>query len=239
MAATGRSIPSQVLNTCRQSFNNALSGDTLMRSSITTIQALLIASLNTDSHSTSLGSSGSAIWLRSGTAIRMAQDLALHKETPNATPEENNKRRRIWAMVVIMDRWAACAHGLPMTINLIDCDVLLPSPHPDDQTTLTGDVEINRPYLYLIEMVKGSVFLGRILQTLYCAVGLRLVNEEQIYELSNEVDLWRAELPDDLKFKGINSNVQAGTLQLSYVTLCLLLYRPMMRGASNDQDGVS
>ncbi|TIB72849.1 hypothetical protein E3Q19_01767 [Wallemia mellicola] len=238
--ATGRQVPLETLNICRSALNDSLAGSTLSRSSLVTIQALLICSLNTDAHSTALGSSGSSIWLRSGAAIRMAHDLGLHKESNECTQWESNRRRRVWAAVVIMDRWASCAHGLPMTINLVDCDVLLPSPfefYKDEQSEDVKPIikeDENKPYSFFVEMVKNSVLLGRILQTLYSAVGLRLVTDEQLFSLAADIEHWREDLPNNLKFTGSSSSPQAGVLQMAYVTLCLLLFRPMMRASENE-----
>ncbi|TIC74687.1 hypothetical protein E3Q00_01641 [Wallemia mellicola] len=238
--ATGRQVPLETLNVCRSALNDSLAGSTLSRSSLVTIQALLICSLNTDAHSTALGSSGSSIWLRSGAAIRMAHDLGLHKESNECTQWESNRRRRVWAAVVIMDRWASCAHGLPMTINLVDCDVLLPSPfefYKDEQSEDVKPIikeDENKPYSFFVEMVKNSVLLGRILQTLYSAVGLRLVTDEQLFSLAADIEHWREDLPNNLKFTGSSSSPQAGVLQMAYVTLCLLLFRPMMRASENE-----
>ncbi|TIB04406.1 hypothetical protein E3P94_00313 [Wallemia ichthyophaga] len=240
IAATGRQIPLETLNACRSALNSTLAGSTLSRSSLVTIQALLICSLNTDAHSTALGSSGSSIWLRSGAAIRMAHDLGLHKESKECSQRESNRRRRVWAAVVIMDRWASCAHGLPMSINLVDCDVLLPSPfdfYRDDSDTESKPIineEHNRPHSFFVEMVKNSVLLGRILQTLYSAVGLRLVTDEQLFSLAADIEQWKGDLPISLKFTGVSSSPQSGILHMAYVTLCLLLFRPMMRASEND-----
>lgn len=216
IAATGRQIPLETLNACRSALNSTLAGSTLSRSSLVTIQALLICSLNTDAHSTALGSSGSSIWLRSGAAIRMAHDLGLHKESKECSQRESNRRRRVWAAVVIMDRWASCAHGLPMSINLVDCDVLLPSPfdfYRDDSDTESKPIineEHNRPHSFFVEMVKNSVLLGRILQTLYSAVGLRLVTDEQLFSLAADIEQWKGDLPTSLKFTGVSSSPQSG-----------------------------
>lgn len=66
-------------------------------------------------------------------------------------------------------RVAACL-GLPMLIDITDCDCLLPSPyeitsHPDGTTAwhITG----HQPYAILTEHLKLSILLGRVLKCVY------------------------------------------------------------------------
>jgi len=80
-------------------------------------------------------------------------------------------RRRVWAACLICDRWyvpffglifnrsyafrrAAIAYGFPYMIDVQDCDARLPS--AGDSTAL-----------YMDELVRLSILLGRVQKTIY------------------------------------------------------------------------
>jgi hypothetical protein len=66
-------------------------------------------------------------------------------------------------------RVAACL-GLPMLIDITDCDCLLPSPYeitsnPDGTTA--WHITEHQPYAILTEHLKLSILLGRVLKCVY------------------------------------------------------------------------
>lgn len=70
----------------------------------------LILSLAGDLHAQPTASAIGASVTRMSAAIRMAQNLGLHRESvaTSEDPEEMRRielRRRVWAMCVIVDRW--------------------------------------------------------------------------------------------------------------------------------------
>ena len=67
------------------------------------MQSLLILCQCADCHSPYVPNALSALWIRLGTAIRMAQDLGLHRAEAVKTDIET--RRRVWGACVITDRW--------------------------------------------------------------------------------------------------------------------------------------
>ncbi len=74
-------------------------------------------------------------WLYVGMAIRMAQDLGIHKSadqwtrggTSLFTPVELQERRRIWYACVITDKYVSTYMGRPISIFERDFDTELPS----------------------------------------------------------------------------------------------------------------
>ncbi|KAI8588085.1 fungal-specific transcription factor domain-containing protein [Geranomyces variabilis] len=79
---------------------------------------------------------GSAAWMYSGMAIRMAQELKLNVEpdfedsfasTANLTWLDKESRRRLWWNCFVLDRYAGAAADRSMIINEKDCKVYLPS----------------------------------------------------------------------------------------------------------------
>lgn len=110
-----------------------------------------------------------------------AQDLGLHRV--EAVKQDIELRRRIWAACLICDRWwvpssllsvvfsfpdiynnirVAIAYGFPYMIDIEDCDARLPS---------AGDATD----LYLDELVRLSILLGRVQKTIYRYIHLRVI----------------------------------------------------------------
>ncbi|PKC70121.1 hypothetical protein RhiirA1_455197 [Rhizophagus irregularis] len=76
---------------------------------------------------------GPSAWMYTGLAVRMAQELGLHKvdeagSKPNSEGIfiQNEVRRRTFWACFRLDRLAACALGRPTLIDEDDCDVRLP-----------------------------------------------------------------------------------------------------------------
>ncbi|KAI9352298.1 fungal-specific transcription factor domain-containing protein [Zopfochytrium polystomum] len=78
---------------------------------------------------------GSAAWMYSGMAIRMAQELKLNIEpefeeslaSEGLSWLDREIRRRLWWMCFIIDRYAGAAADRSMIINEKDCNVYLPA----------------------------------------------------------------------------------------------------------------
>lgn len=100
-------------------------------------------------------------------------------------------------------------------IDVQDCDARLPS--SDDPNDM-----------YMDELVRLSVVLGRVLKTIYSYApafppflawptdifpspsGLTLVTDEMLFKLLSEIEAWQKNLPENLKFKGPDSPRTAG-----------------------------
>jgi len=190
VAAARREVPQAIFDSIRYTVNNVIKAeDVLSTASIVNVQALLILCMTGDTHSQFVPNALSGLWIRLGTAIRMvchficgiisnetradliiqAQDLGLHRaESVNQNIE---LRRRLWGACLISDRWCvntfphaspifdcayrtSLAYGHPYMIDVQDCDARLPS---------SGDLND----LYIDELVRISVILGRVLKSIY------------------------------------------------------------------------
>lgn len=83
-------------------------------------------------------------------------------------------RRRLWAACVICDRWYALTLGLPFVIDVHDCDARLPgisSSSAFDPPEMSGlserEMEEQRSFVFMAEMVKLAVLLGKITKAIY------------------------------------------------------------------------
>lgn len=170
VAATQRNTPMGTLEAMRSAVSSVMRAEDVMTTaSLPNVQALLILGMNGDCHSGSTYTAMSAAWARSGVAIRMAQDLGLHRA--EVVKQDVETRRRVWAACVVTDRWYAAAFGQPLVsirnphepfsclfpiqmIDVTDCDARLPT--PDDQGI--G---------YLNALTRLSMILGTVLKTIY------------------------------------------------------------------------
>jgi len=159
----------------------------------------------------------------------MAQDLGLHRES-TVKPQTAEDlafvelRRRVWATCVIMDRWCVrgsanhayarygAALGIPLLVDLLDCDVLLPAPYEVQPDSEPSSWPIEPSYLALTEHLKLSILVGRVLKTIYSPTGLKNATDEQLYSLLADMTSWKDGLPEQLQYSGPDSSHAAGEL---------------------------
>ena len=105
VAAMTHEVPQQLLRTIKQLIAHAMRDDEVMnRSSLQTIQGLLLYSY---AFELERGAAASRTWFCLGLAVRMAQDIGLHRETPGTSLFDLEQRRRIWAGCIVVDRWVS------------------------------------------------------------------------------------------------------------------------------------
>lgn len=226
------------------------------RSTISTVQALMILSMvvkfdDNDDEDTSH-------WLVSGMAIRMAQDLGLHRDCSKwPIPDyEIENRKRIWYGVYLMDRLVAADLGRPVSIIDNEFEVGLPSPyeltyqsklleqHYDYAPILLVEAEASRQnrepvYSSFVHLVTLAQIIGQILIGLYSpkAKNTRYQNLELLDILDNNLANWKLALPRELQVdpdcitKYLNT--AAATVNMAYLCALLLLYRPFIIESSN------
>ncbi|ORY31213.1 fungal-specific transcription factor domain-domain-containing protein [Naematelia encephala] len=235
LGATRRQFPREVFAGVRGVINGLLrSNDILSDARFENVQALLLLSQVGDLHAQPTAATASAALVRTGTATRMAQDLGLHREsTLRAQTAQDlvyvELRRRVWATCVILDRWYGAALGIPLLVDLLDCDVLLPAPYEINPDTEPGTWSIDPSYLGLTEHLKLAILMGRVLKTIYSPTGLKHATDAQLVDLLEDMNVWQDNLPEQLKFTGKTSSTIAGLLHLSYTALHFLFWRVFMR----------
>ncbi|TFK42308.1 fungal-specific transcription factor domain-containing protein [Crucibulum laeve] len=215
VAAARRDVPQKVFDSIRYAVNTIIKAeDTLSTASITNVQSLLILCMMGDCHSQFVPSALSALWIRLGSCIRMAQDLGLHRA--ESVKHNVDLRRRLWAACLISDRWASLAYGHPYMIDVQDCDARLPS---------SGDTD----EIYMGELVRLSVILGRVLKAIYSPAGLNATTDGMLSQLLEDIQGWKTNLPEHLRFQGTESSLHSGLLHLLYACVCMMFWRVFMR----------
>ncbi|KAI0640400.1 fungal-specific transcription factor domain-containing protein [Trametes meyenii] len=165
-------------------------------------------------------------WLYVGMAVRMAQDLGLHKSAEKWTSVGRNlfskaelqERRRIWYGCVVMDKYVCAYIGRPVAICERDFDTELPleedaeemeawRPHPaplvmDDVAESRRDEVSPVPGRIIScfnECAKLSVILSQICQTIY-AIKPATSRPAELTKLDQALTRWSLELPEHLRF---------------------------------------
>jgi hypothetical protein len=101
-------------------------------------------------------------------------------------------------------------------IDVNDCDARLPSSgSPHD--------------LYVDELVRLSIILGRVLKTIYSPAGLMNTTDEALATLLVDIENWKKNLPPSLQFRGPDTPIDAGVLFLLYSCVLLIFWRVFMR----------
>lgn len=164
-------------------------------------------------------------WLYVGMAVRMAQDLGLHKTADQwscvgrvlFTPGELQERRRVWYGCVVMDKYMSAYIGRPVAIFERDFDTELPSteepdeletwrPHPsapvvDDSEEPSFPEMTPMPGRILScfsESAKLSIILSMIMQCLY-AIKAPVYRQSEFSRFEKLLSKWYLDLPDYLR----------------------------------------
>ncbi|CAI2163370.1 7660_t:CDS:2 [Funneliformis geosporum] len=224
-----RPDPNDDSNAGTQYFNKAkdLLKDEFCNASISLVQSLILLAGHRQSHKSS------ANWVYIGLAIRLAQDMGLHRDSAkwNLDERQGEIRRRVWWGCVLSDRYGSARMGRPLAINDADFDVDLPvagKVPEDDEETIEGWVEI----------IKCNLILGRILNHSYClkSKSSQVNVEQMLTSLDHELNEWRDNLPKNFlydstptNYDNINSNMKV-LLNLLFYNQQILLHRPHIRG---------
>lgn len=170
------------------------------RSKLSHVQAALLIVLYMDMEPDDVESMQ---WHTLGHAIRMAQDLGLHRSCVNwnLSPSEIETRHRVFYACYVMDRWHGARSGKPLTILDRDFDTDIPSPYEITDDESSQGLPVYRKFILLIQL---SEILGRVLKALY-APNSRIANSNANLDdpnilavLNNRLENWINSLDEPL-----------------------------------------
>ncbi|KAI0321497.1 fungal-specific transcription factor domain-containing protein, partial [Amylostereum chailletii] len=166
-------------------------------------------------------------WIYVGMAVRMAQDLGIHKSADRwmhvgsllFSRAELQERRRIWSACVIMDKYVSSYIGRPVCIYERDFDTELPSVDEVEEREEWQSTPSSQQFVYdpdekdpprPLVAVPGrilscfnasatlSVIHSRIIQSIYAVrASARLPEATRLEESLNK---WYLDLPEHLRF---------------------------------------
>ncbi|KAI9432934.1 fungal-specific transcription factor domain-containing protein [Lactarius indigo] len=194
-------------------------------------------------------------WHYVGMAIRMAQDLGLHKNADQWMhggaslfgPIELQERRRIWYACVIMDKYVSSYIGRPLCIYERDFDTELPSvdepeemeewqPVPRDEDICQVTPFPIRTLSCFNASAALSIILSEVVQNIY-SVRPSPGRHSELLRLGELLDKWLLDLPEHLRFDPSNwkrshpPSPYLMTLHMQYWCVVILLHRPFMKYA--------
>ncbi|KAG9009294.1 hypothetical protein FRB94_012240 [Tulasnella sp. JGI-2019a] len=192
-------------------------------------------------------------WLLCGQAVRIAQDLGLHRSPKHLVMSPVNKetRRKVWWCVYGLDRMLAVALGRPLGTEDSDCDVELPIP--------VDDINLSAHFQAIAEaggspslrnlpgfepastslmagfnaLTQLHVIVGKILRTVYAVDAVDSCKENQkltqarVEGLDKELTTWCEQLPSTFKSDPKSSQqISLGAILCSsYYSALITLHR--------------
>ncbi|WOO82049.1 Acetamidase regulatory protein [Vanrija pseudolonga] len=239
LASTRREFPRHIFQRLRGVLNSLIrSNDLLSNARLEHVQALIIMAHNGEINAQPTAATASASMLRVTIAIRMAQDLGLHREskTPartHAEIEQIELRRRIWAVTLCLDSWYGAALGNPLIVDIHDCDVLFPASYRVVADAEPSSWPTELSYLALGHHLKLCILLSRVLRTVYGPAGLRSATDAQLESIISDLLSWHDNLPEQLRYKCPDDPLLVGILQLAYTAVQFLFWRAFIRVADS------
>nr|XP_018260629.1 uncharacterized protein I303_07555 [Kwoniella dejecticola CBS 10117]OBR82787.1 hypothetical protein I303_07555 [Kwoniella dejecticola CBS 10117] len=196
LAAMSREVPSDIRQNILSTLQNLLVGPELDRirrtSTIASVQVLVSLTICDELSGNGISSS----WLQLGEAIRMAQELALHRNISlDLVPlAQRNRRARVWGACICADRWISLRLGQACMIDLDMCDTPGPQAYPDHVKDFSSG-RWSPSFRFLGELTQMSVLLGRVYKLTSSPYGLFKADDSSLLIAQTEIDMWVAQLP--------------------------------------------
>ncbi|CAG8564239.1 11693_t:CDS:2 [Acaulospora colombiana] len=202
-----------------------LLGEELGNSTLPTVQALLLLA------GLQKGMRSSSCWVYVGLAIRLAQDMGLHRDSSNWDLDKSQAevRRRVWWACVTFDSFLSLALGRPLAINEQDYDVRYPA---------AGILFYDQPESIevFVQHIKICLITCRISKHVYGIDSKRTGGNNSILStLDAELNEWRDNLPTRFqydRFKKLSDDPHSITpilFNLAFYSIQIILHRPYIR----------
>lgn len=177
-------------------------------------------------------------WLLIGQAVRIAQDLGLHR-TPRhlpISPIDKQTRMKVWWSVYTLDRMLAIALGRPLGIDDRDCDTEFPLQVDDDdlQAYLDNKLPAQDTPSPMVGFVALSALFkigGEVLRGVYSVRNSSIADADiqaTIEDLDVQLTDWCDRLPAAFKYLPSNGQQQTrigSTLASYYYAILITLHR--------------
>lgn len=200
LASLSREVPYKIrhsiLTALHEHLNNGESAKLSQTTTLANAQVLILLGMNQDLHSYEESTAMSMMWQRVGTGLRMATELAVHRNVSSkAIPiAQLHRRWRVWGACVATDKWLALRLGQVQTIDLEDCDTPLPFLYPDHFAD-ESEAEGVACFSTIHHLSKLSVLLGRVVRLTSTPFHLERTTDHNLGCWQRDMDTWVEELP--------------------------------------------
>ncbi|KAK9761627.1 hypothetical protein K7432_013339 [Basidiobolus ranarum] len=194
--------------------------------SIGLVQALILLSLHPQNG-----------WMYLGMAIRLAQELGLHRtlNSQKLDPLEREKRKFLWWNCMLLDRGLSSFLGRPLAIQESDCNTSLPLLPENLAKETSMDIKefgyTQRSVKCYILSIRLSHIMGRILREIYTAENTSQgKTKNSLRELNKALNQWEATLPSEFKydFNSQQNDCYSVTLCFLHCYTLIILNRPFI-----------
>ncbi|KAF9948551.1 hypothetical protein BGZ72_009565 [Mortierella alpina] len=221
---------------------------TRLVSRISTVQALCLLCYHENANGNYSGG-----WLLLGMAIRIAQDIGLHRQDAHTyDADQTETRRRVWWALYIGDRFSSSGLGRPVCIRDSGFRVRLPSnswvlasiAEDPDESTYESELVISDRLLWTVKL---TTLLGKVLDTMHSIEAE--TNDDHLIELSrnqlpvlhNKFTAWYLGLPVELLYTPYTTSSDpdhrpspaTALLQMLYYTCLIKLHMPFSRSLNS------
>ncbi len=158
-----------------------------------------------------------------GLAMRSALIQGLHRNISFISPEEKEKRKRLWWTVFVMDNIWCANLGHPIHVRIEDIDVDYPE---ENSVDLHDDFNIE----LLDYNTRLATILGSVMKDVYCpAKGASSIKVWKVLECVEKFDKLRDTLPETIKNNLLLSdNRSAANLYLRLNHYTIVTTRPLL-----------
>ncbi|KAK8177592.1 fungal-specific transcription factor domain-containing protein [Phyllosticta citrichinensis] len=143
----------------------------------------------------------SAGWIWLGSALRICQDLGLHKEGGDEgemfSPLEMEIRRRIWWTIYTWDRCCALEASKPLLVHDEDCEVPYPSPVEDQFMAPHG--VLSSPHIHLRKTLQGVITVVRFLSQLQKTIKESCVSRSALQTYDDYFRAVNSSFPEEMQ----------------------------------------
>lgn len=197
--------------------------------SLATVQALVLAEL----YSLHTGHMDD-VWHFRMMAVSMTQRLGLHRchkslklHNGDRLPfYEQEMRRRIFWVTYTLDCFSAALLGAPRLLSESDIECALPMNIDDEllrsESSATPESSNMTPMSCPLSVIHFSKCLANILDTIYCSK--KTHPYKTVVMLEDQLESWRRELPNDLKFDFSNGSPAAVLAPVHQKSPLLLMF---------------
>ncbi|TDL28079.1 hypothetical protein BD410DRAFT_894187 [Rickenella mellea] len=195
---------------------------TYHRSSIPTCQALIILAYR----ESGVGSLEQG-WLFLGMAVRMAQDLGLHRAADRwqrmgvdvFSPEQKQERKQVWWTCNIVDKYMSIYLGRPVAISYRDFDTELPQDDPSEESLLWkphssvpegSNYQPTASHISSCLLASSSlaVIIGCIVDKIYTVRNNNgTKHTKHLSTLEKRLEKWYLDLPNCLRYPSSSTKV--------------------------------